>query len=112
MENLQFHLALFEIWSVITAANRYIEETAPWKVHKEGDRERLDNILYTLAEGLRIIAVYIYQFMPVTAEKLWQQLGLKKNFKDIKLDEEVKWGSTISGTKVCKGDMLFPKIEG
>ena len=121
MENLQFHLALFEIWSVITAANRYIEETAPWKVYKESQesgvrsqelKTKLNNVLYTLAEGLRIIAVYIYPFMPVTAEKLWQQLGLKKNFKDIKLDEEVKWGSTISGTKVCKGDMLFPKIEG
>ncbi|MDP2682622.1 MAG: methionine--tRNA ligase [Deltaproteobacteria bacterium] len=113
MENLQFHLVLFDIWSVVGSMNRYIEEVAPWKVYKEGNKTKLNNILYTLAEGLRIIAVYLYSFMPSTAEKIWQQLGLKKDFNDILFDDEVKfkWGKDISGTKVCKGEMLFPKIE-
>jgi len=111
MENLQFHLVLFEIWSVINFFNRHIDETAPWKVHKEGDRERLDNILYILAEGLRIIAVYIYPFMPVTAEKLWQQLGIDKQLSGIDFDDEVKWGRDIGGTRVRRGDVLFPKID-
>src|SRR3989304_461056 len=112
MDELRFHDVLSLIWAVVRRMNAYVDQSAPWKLAKEKDESALSNVLHTLAEGLRIIAVYIYPFMPVTAEKLWQQLGLKKNFKDIKLDEEVKWGSTISGTKVCKGDMLFPKIEG
>lgn len=111
MENLQFHLALLEIWSVVSAANRYIEEAAPWKVYKEGDKTKLNNVLYTLAEGLRIIAVYIYPFMPSTAEKIWQQLGLKDGIDGKDFDSETKWGKDISGVKVCKGDILFPKVE-
>lgn len=112
MSNLQFHLVLFDIWSVIGSMNRYIEEAAPWKVCKEGNKLKLNNILYTLCEGLRIIAVYLYPFMPSTSEKIWQQLGLKKSFDDIIFKKETEWGQDISGTKVCKGDILFPKIEG
>ncbi len=111
MSNLQFHLVLFDIWSAIGSMNRYIEEVAPWKVYKEGNRTKLNNILYTLAEGLRIIAIYLYPFMPATAEKIWRQLGLKKGFDGILFDKETAWGKDISGTKVCKGEMLFPKIE-
>lgn len=111
MENLQFHLVLFDIWSVIGNANKYIEETAPWKVYKEGDKTKLNNILYTLAKMLHDIAVYLYPFMPSTAEKIWQQLGLKRGFDGIIFDKETEWGQYISGTKVCKGEMLFPKIE-
>ncbi|MBI5327632.1 MAG: methionine--tRNA ligase [Deltaproteobacteria bacterium] len=111
MGNLQFHLVLFDIWSVINSMNRYIEETTPWKVYKQGNKIKLNDILYTLAQGLRIIAIYLYPFMPSTAEKIWQQLGLEKSFKGIDFDEEVTWGKDISGTKVCKGDVLFPKVE-
>ncbi|MBI3753117.1 MAG: methionine--tRNA ligase [Deltaproteobacteria bacterium] len=111
MNNLQFHLVLFDIWSVIGSMNRYIEEAAPWKVYKEGNKTKLNNILYTLCEGLKIIAIYLYPFMPTTAEKIWRQLGLKNNFDGMILENEVKWGKDISGTKVCKGEVLFPKIE-
>ena len=110
MRNLQFHMALLEIWSVVSAANKYIEEAAPWKVYKDGDKTKLNNILYSLAETLRIIAVYIYPFMPSAAEKIWQQLGLKKGFDGIIFDKETEWGQDISGTKVCKGEVLFPKV--
>lgn len=111
MNSLQFHLVLFDIWAVINSMNRYIEETAPWKAYKEENKTKLNNILYTLAEGLRITAIYLYPFIPSTAEKIWQQLGIKKDIHNINFDEEVQWGKDLSGTKVCKGEMLFPKVE-
>lgn len=112
LNDLKFHYALEFVWAVIRKMNGYVERSAPWTLAKEKKDAELSNVLYTLAEGLRIIAVYLYPFMPSTAEKIWQQLGLKKNFKDIHFDEEVKWGGVdISGAKVCKGDILFPKIE-
>jgi methionyl-tRNA synthetase len=111
MNSLQFHLVLFDIWAVINSMNRYIEETAPWKAYKEENKTKLNNILYTLAEGLRITAIYLYPFMPSTAEKIWQQIGIKKDIHKINFDEEVQWGKDLSGTKVSKGEMLFPKVE-
>ena len=111
MNSLQFHLVLFDIWSVINSMNRYIEETAPWKAYKEENKTKLNNILYTLAESLRITAIYLYPFIPSTAEKIWQQLGIKKDIHNINFDEEVQWSKDLSGIRVCKGDMLFPKVE-
>jgi len=111
MEGLQFHSALFEIWTVINATNRYIEESAPWRVYKEGDRVRLNSVLYTLAETLRIIAIYIYPFMPATAERIWEQLGLKEGIGGIKdFDREVEWGKEIGGIRVRKEKVLFPRV--
>ena len=56
MENLCFHSVLTEIWTLINDANRYIEETAPWQLFKTGEEEELDNVLYTLAGVLKIVA--------------------------------------------------------
>lgn len=111
MDALKFHKALEDIWLSIRIMNSYIDKMAPWGLFKNKEEEELSDVLYTLAEGLRIIAVYIYPFMPSTAEKILQQLGLKKDFKDATFDEEIKWGKDISGIKVCKGEMLFPKVE-
>lgn len=111
LNDLKFHYALESVWAAIRKMNGYVEKSAPWTLAKEKKEEELSNLLYTLAEGLRIIAVYIYSFMPTAAENIWQQLGLEKSFKDINFDEEVKWGKDINGAKVCKGHMLFPKIE-
>ncbi len=111
MDALEFHKALEGIWQSIRIMNAYVDKMAPWGLFKNKEEEKLSNVLYTLAEGLRIVAIYLYPFMPSTAEKIWQQLGLKMDFKDIQFDEEVKWGKDISGAKVCKGNVLFPKID-
>ena len=111
MDALEFNKVLDGIWQSIRIMNAYIDKMAPWGLFKNKEEGKLSNVLYTLAEGLRIIAVYLYPFMPATAEKIWRQLGLKMNFKDIQFDEEVKWGKDLSGTKVCKGEILFPKVE-
>lgn len=109
MDRLEFHRALVEIWSAIRIMNVYVDKMAPWQLFKEENINSLSNVLYTLAELLRIIAIYLYPFMPSTAEKIWKQLGIEKDISKINFDEEVQWGKNISGTKVCKGEVLFPK---
>jgi len=111
LNGLKFHYALEFVWAAIRKMNGYVERSAPWTLAKEKKEAELSNVLYTLAEGLRIIAIYLYPFMPATAEKIWKQLGIEKDISKINFDEEIKWGKDISGTKVCKGDMLFPKVE-
>ncbi|HKZ46822.1 MAG TPA: methionine--tRNA ligase, partial [Thermodesulfobacteriota bacterium] len=111
LNGLKFHYALEFVWAAIRKMNGYVERSAPWTLAKEKKEAELSNVLYTLAEGLRIIAVYLYPFMPATAEKIWQQLGIEKDISKIDFDKEVKWGSNISGTKIYKGEMLFPKVE-
>lgn len=108
MNKLQFHHALSQIWTVIGDMNEYVNRAAPWK---EKDPEVLSNILYTLSEGLRIIALYIYPVMPASAEKIWQQLGLAKSFKDADFNKDSKWGMDFNNTKVKKDAVLFPRIE-
>lgn len=108
MNKLQFHHALSQIWTVIGDMNEYVNRAAPWK---EKDPGTLSNILYTLSEGLRIIALYIYPVMPASAEKIWQQLGLEKSFKNADFNKDSKWGMDFNNAKVKKDTVLFPRIE-
>ena len=104
----QFHQSLKQVWEIISGINEYIAASVPWK---EKDEETLSNILYTLAESLRIIAVYLYPFMPDTANNIWTQLGIDKNINDFNLEETGKWGWLKGGTKTQKGESLFPRID-
>ncbi|HEC97128.1 MAG TPA: methionine--tRNA ligase [Nitrospirae bacterium] len=108
LKQLQFHHALAQLWKVMSEINEYIQRAVPWKENDEG---RLSNTLYTIAEALGIIAVYLFPFMPATAEKIWAQLGI-----DGKIDKKIKglpkWGDLqVSGNRVRKGEHLFPRIE-
>jgi methionyl-tRNA synthetase len=105
---LQFNNALSELWKIMAEINEYIAASVPWK---EENDETLSNILYTLAESLRIISIYLYPFMPDTANNIWKQLGLDTDIGSINIDEAEKWGGLTPGTKVRKGDALFPRID-
>lgn len=105
---LQFNHALQDLWKIISGVNEYIAASEPWK---ETDEDTLSNILYVIAESLRIIALYLYPFMPDSANKLWRQLGLTEDIGNINLGKAGKWGGIKPGTKVRKGDPLFPRID-
>ncbi len=111
MEKIQFHHALDTIWGVINNANKLIEDEAPWNLWKEKRMEKLSAVLYSLVETLRIIAIYLYPFMPSAAEKIWQQLNIKENLKSINLKEKTKWGLLAPGLEIKKGNLLFPRID-
>jgi methionyl-tRNA synthetase len=107
-KKLEFHNALAHLWVVVNEVNEYIQHSAPWK---ETDQGALSNILYTLSEALRLIAVSLYPFMPSTAEKIWKQLNIEGEVSKVHLDTEARWGRLKPGTKIKKGAALFPRIE-
>lgn len=109
MNNIAFHQALESIWNVIIWGNRFIEEKAPWKLAKT-DRQELANVLYRLADLLRIVAVYVYPFLPEISGKMWRQLGLAGQPEQINI-QSLASGQFPSGTKISKGDPLFPRLE-
>lgn len=106
MDSLNFTQALEEIWKIIRRTNKYIDETGPWK---EEDQERLNTILYNLAESLRITAVLIRPFMGKTSKAIFKQLGLKS--KDFKWEDSKVWGKIQVNTKVERGHVLFPRLD-
>ena len=84
----------------------------PWILAKnEEDKPRLDTVLHNLAESLRQISVLISPFMPVTAERIWQQLNLPGKFADVQLEDIKSWGGIAGGHKVGTPEQLFPRIE-
>lgn len=106
-KRLEFHNALNQLWVIINEINEYIQHTAPWK---EQDQEALSNILYTTCESLRLIAIYLFPFMPASAEKIWEQLNVGKRVSEVNIDTEARWGGLKPGIKIKKGDALFPRI--
>lgn len=111
MDKLQFSTALADIWKTVSRTNKYIDETMPWKLAKdENSRERLAEVLYNLAESLRIISILIQPFMPETPEKIWHQLGISDK-KATEWESAKKWGGYPEGSQVRKGDVIFPRID-
>ena len=111
MNELQFSLALSEIWKLIGDCNRYIDVNQPWVLCKsEEGLPRLKNCMYYLAECIRAIAVHIYPTMPSTPARIFEQLGVTD--PDLKTWESVqKFGGLKPGTKVVKGAALFPRVD-
>ena len=111
MNELQFSLALADIWKLVGESNRYIDLTQPWILAKdELNAAKLDTVLYTLAECVRAVAVLVGPVMPRTPERIFAQLGVQspelKSWASIQ-----KFGALPSGTKVEKGEALFPRID-
>lgn len=110
MDHMELNQAIKDVWNLIGRANKYIDETAPWILAKDpAQAERLQAVMYNLAEALRIIAILIAPFVPVTAPKIYEQLGLGK--PEIFFMADAVWGKLATGTKVQKGEPLFPRIE-
>ena len=111
MDKLQFSQALVEIWKVIGECNKYIDQTQPWVLGKDPEKkERLANVLLTLAECVRFAAVLIQPFMPSTPARIFEQLGVQDD-RLKSWDSLSSFGLLPSGIKVCKGEALFPRID-
>ena len=110
MDKLSLNEAIRELWSYIGVANKYIDESAPWILAKDPAKAtRLEAVMYNLADSLRNIAIMLSPFMPGTSPRIFTQLGLTTP-EQFSL-EEVAWGNFPDGTKVAKGDPLYPRIE-
>ena len=110
MDRLQFSRALEVIWRFIRRANKFVEERQPWRLAKDPDaRPRLGATMYQLAEAVRITGVYIEPFMPESAQRIREQLGLTKDCGT--LPEAGRWGGLNPGGRVARGAPLFPRVE-
>ena len=112
INNYQFSEVLKDIWKFISRMNKYIDECEPWKLSKdESQKDRLSTVMYNLVDSLYKIAVLISPFMPETAQKMINQLGLDKDVTKLYLDNIKEWKSYPAGNKLNEAVPLFPRIE-
>ena len=105
--------ALENIMDPVGKANKYIEESAPWTYAKNGNTEAIKLIMADLLEVLESVAFGIYPFMPATAQKMWEQLGLKGDVSKLETyPSKISsgWRHFPAGTKISKGEPLFMRI--
>ncbi|MCU9594318.1 methionine--tRNA ligase [Caldibacillus thermolactis] len=111
MEKMEFSVALSAVWQIISRANKFIDETMPWKLAKdETKREELESVLIHLAETLRRVAILIQPFLTRAPKKIFEQL----NIQDERLhswESLNEFGQIPAGTKVKKGDPIFPRLD-
>ncbi|MCP4577097.1 MAG: methionine--tRNA ligase subunit beta, partial [Deltaproteobacteria bacterium] len=110
MKKLGFHKALMSVWEVIGRVNKYIDTMAPWVLAKS-DTERLATVIFHIVETLKIISVLVWPFMPESAEKIHEQLGLAEKGKDLKLNDLRQWGKERPVRAMTKAPALFPRID-
>lgn len=110
MDKMEFSTALSEIWGLISRANKYIDETEPWKLAKEEDKKaELNSVMVHLAESLRITAILLQPVMIETSTKIFKQLGLDEEPKEL---QELRFGEFPHDTKVVsKGSPIFPRLD-
>ncbi|MBR1438283.1 MAG: methionine--tRNA ligase [Synergistaceae bacterium] len=110
MNDYAFDEALKAIWEFIGRSNKFIDETAPWKLAKdESQSERLDFVLLNLYEALRLSAMLIAPVMPDTAKRIWTQLGIREDSVKSQYDSFV-WGEG-AGNSIGESEVLFPRID-
>ncbi|MCX6357246.1 MAG: class I tRNA ligase family protein, partial [Candidatus Aureabacteria bacterium] len=112
MEALRLSAALERIWAAVGFCNRYIDESAPWKLRKDPARaDRFAAVVYNLCEALRIIAILISPFMPATAASIRSQLGLGGEIAFGALREAETFGLLTPGAPIGEVKAIFPRKE-
>jgi len=110
IDSYQFSNALAEIWKVVARTNKYIDETAPWVLGKdESQKARLASVMYHLCETLRVISILITPFVPNTAPKIQEQLGVGEAV--LGYENAATWGLLPADAVITKGETLFPRID-
>lgn len=110
VDKTQLNNALAEIFKVVSAANKYIDDTTPWILAKsESDKPRLAAVLYNLLETIRITTSLLAPFMPKTMSKVWEQIGASA--EDVSYESAGKFGVLPADVTVTKGEVLFPRID-
>lgn len=113
MQKVMIHEAIARIWSLVDELNNYITVQEPWVLAKdERNRERLATVLYTAAEGLRVLSILLAPIMPKATEKLFKALASSVgNLSEQKIQLSADWGQLQSGARVDELEALFPRLE-
>ncbi|MEB8069003.1 methionine--tRNA ligase [Mammaliicoccus fleurettii] len=112
MENMQFSVALAEIWKLISRTNKYIDETTPWVLAKdENEREMLENVMIHLVENIRFAAVLLRPFLTHAPYEIFRQLNLEKGKLDT-FESIETYGAIDQDIKVIdKPEPIFPRLD-
>lgn len=110
MDKMSFNTALSEVWTLISRANKYIDETQPWVLAKDPEKKaELDSVMVHLAETLRIVAILLQPVMTQTPKLIFQQLGLDEQNMSL---VDLRFGEFPEGIKVVsKGTPIFPRLD-
>src|SRR5438128_1541114 len=112
MGNLNPTAAVTALSDFVGEMNRYLVDVAPWALAKDpARRDELATILYDSLEGLRLIAIFSFPVMPGAAERLWTQLGVAEPLADQRLPAAASWGGLRPGTRIARGEALFPRLD-
>jgi methionyl-tRNA synthetase len=117
VRDLRLHLAIEAVLELVRDLNKYVAESKPWELaRKPEDSSRLDTVLYTLIEGLRIASLLLEPVIPSKALELRSQLGLEaRSATDATSNRNgvnsLEWGGTPAGTQIKPGTILFPKVD-
>ena len=107
MDELKIQDALDDIFEVLRASNKYIDETMPWSLAKdETKQDRLKEVLYNLIESIRIATVYLQAFLPDTSEKIFKMINTNKTKY-----EDAKFGNLEKDLTLNKPEILFARID-
>ncbi|MFQ5895271.1 MAG: methionine--tRNA ligase [Nitrospinota bacterium] len=110
MEATAFQSALRSLWGLVDAANRYVDQSAPWALAREKKRQALGTVLWSAVSALRVVGVLLNPFMPTKAAELLAQLGFGEEFWSRPFAEQVDLEATPPGLRVRRGETLFPRI--
>jgi methionyl-tRNA synthetase len=111
MDRLDYAAGLAAVWELIRAANSYIEAREPWRLQKAGDAAATAAVLGDCLEALRVVALLASPAIPRACRELWRRLGLPGQPEDQRLPDAVAWGLGPIGTRLDKGEPLFPRLE-
>lgn len=112
MNDLMFHEALESVWKLVRRTNKYIDETMPWALAKdEANKDTLNHVLYNLCESIRLSAAMFSSLLPDTARKTFDQLGIEGKEELYNWESTDTFGLLPEGTKVHKGQSLFPRLD-
>ncbi|MBI5282019.1 MAG: methionine--tRNA ligase [Candidatus Solibacter usitatus] len=112
-ENYEFHRALESLWSLITVVDKAIVSYQPWILAKKQDPEsqaRLDEILYSAAEVIRLATALLAPVMPEATANIWSQLGFTGSVAAVRLDQ-LEWGQLPAGQTIGEIEAVFPRLD-
>jgi len=112
-DRFEFSKGLETVWGLISAVDKFIVQQAPWKLARQTDdasQQSLSATLYTAAEALRIATALLSPVLPVSAQKIWAQLGMTNAIEGVRFDT-LKWGGLPSGQKIGEVSGVFPRLE-
>jgi methionyl-tRNA synthetase len=112
LEDIAPHRALEAIWELVAAANKYVDQTEPWKLAKNGETQRLGEVCYAVLESLRWLSLVLWPFMPRKCDAIREQLGLPPVMPTVGVDQwPSAWGGLAGGHAVRPGAALFPRFD-